>query len=158
MEQQRIKASWLTTPPSLSELAREVLSGFDLDIPTQSDETALVERLVGSLRVSGFTEQLTSEKDISLASDIVRNKIVAYRKHLAKAYAKDYIDKNLKTAAAGATTAVAADNTSEKFLEIEALMKKGKCPRCKTSMTPVKLRRYEAANFCSSCRTTVWTN
>lgn len=151
----RVKASWLITPPSLPDLTREVLASFDLDLPTARDETSLVERIVGTLRVSGFSDPIDM-KDHLLAEDIVRKKIVAYQKHIAKAYAQDFIEKNVKTAAAEATAVVAFEDTSDKFLEIEALMKKGMCPRCKTSMAPVKLRRYEEANYCNGCRTTVW--
>jgi len=151
------------TTNSLHDLARNVLAEFDLDIPTVADKTSLVERMVGNLRVSGFSDPISKGKDLTVAEGILRSMILRYRnsKKLAEAYAKAHIDTVLKTAAsvaAEATTAVVADNTSDKFLEIEALMKKGLCPRCKTSMAPVKLHKYQIANFCSGCRTTVWKN
>jgi len=138
---------------SLHNLARDVLAEFPTDMATSIDETSIVERMVGNLRVSGFSDPISSVEDHSTACGILRTLVPRYTKR---------IDTSLvKTAASRSesTTVIAADSgTTDKFLEIEALMKKGLCPRCKTSMSPVKLCKYQVANFCPGCRTTVWKN
>jgi len=113
-----------------------------------------VNRLVGNLRVAGIPDTLDPK------SERVARRI------LSEAISRQ--QKKLRTADAGSTnsaTVVQSSNTDDHFIEIDALISEGKCPRCKTHMVDVKLggynpdtRAYERGMYCKACRTTLPMN
>ena len=94
------------------------------------------ERLVGTLRVSGFTETLVSEAD--------------------KAQALAIITAKLQRAAATLRVAAAPKQGAELFKTIQQLNSEQLCGKCKGKTESVKLANNEAVNFCTTCRCTLW--
>lgn len=122
-----------------------------LDLYTFADRTAVElglsipqatkEKIIGSLRVAGYTF-IETDQDKKIATGIF---VTQARKLMAKAEARK---ASLKTAD--------AQNPKDKFSEIQNLNGKGLCGKCKKPMTNAKLADGEAINFCPTCRVTLW--
>lgn len=118
-------------------------------------DTSEVQRIVGTLRAAGFGYDLSDKDQVlghEIVSDLLRNK------------RKLRVGKVLVTNSDhGQSGRVHSSNSDDRFVEIEAYIEQGKCPRCKTPMTKVKLgsklpnnRDFMGANYCRSCKTTLW--
>ena len=105
-------------------------------------DTATVERMVGSLRAAGFGSTIPAS-EINSVSTLVSSIMDKFG-----------TDSRVRSAS---TTLSSPEDSNETFMNIEALIDKGSCPRCKTAMSPVKLSSKKNANFCPDCRTCVWT-
>lgn len=112
-------------------------------VPGMQFSTKSIQKLVGTLRSAGFSD-IVQEKDFTLGREILTTSLS--------------IKSQLRTASFESAVVVEPTNLRDKFSEMIGLMHKGVCPRCKTSMNPVKLSNYEPANYCSKCRTTLWTD
>ena len=120
-----------------------------------SADTANVQRIVGTLRFAGFSHDL-SEKDELLGKEIIAS-LQPSRSQFRKA---NVVVTNSNRAHPGTVTSA---NSDDRFMEIDAYIQRGTCPRCKTAMVPVKLgtklpqsREFIPANYCKACKTTLW--
>lgn len=118
----------------------------------QSTDIQNVNRLVGNLRVAGIPDTLDRK------SEKIARRIIS--ESLGKLYSRIRKAESTNSTA----SVVQSSNTDDHFLEIDALISQGKCPRCKASMVDVKLgsynpdtRSYERGLYCKACRTTLPT-
>lgn len=117
-----------------------------VEVRGSTPETADVERLVGTLRVAGVSS--SSEKDVKLAKKIVKNNLRTTAVHTAGVQTSKQMELGSMEPVTQAT----------QFKDIEALVKKKQCPRCKTKMVNVKLNDYRTALYCESDKVTLWAN
>lgn len=130
------------------QLVRDILkdAGRESDLRT-------VNRLVGNLRAAG------------LIGDIPESSCAVARQIVTEALERLGEAPSMRTAAtveAKSPSIVESANTDDRFMEIDALIEQGKCPRCKTKMIRVKLseynpetKTYDSGQYCKSCRTTL---
>jgi len=129
----------------------------------QTADTAQIQRLVGTLRSAGFDDEI-QDRELPIVketlADISQQRMLRNRPtHTARAALVDQ----------GRMTSKQMDQMKsvdgmDRFIEIEAYIEKGQCPRCHTAMVKVKLgshvpgdKGYMQANYCKACRTTLWT-
>jgi hypothetical protein len=120
-------------------------------------DTAQVQRLVGTLRSAGFSDELP-ERELLVVRETLAELSQRRKLRTAKLAAPDQGRISPKS---DRTTSV---NSMDKFIEIEAYIEKGQCPRDHTPMAKVKLgshiagaKDYLQAWYCKTCRTTLWT-
>jgi hypothetical protein len=121
-------------------------------------DTAQIQRMVGTLRSAGFADEVP-DHELSTVRETLKDLSQRSQLRTAKAAPVDQ----------GRITPKQPDRMSsvdgmDRFIEIEAYIEKGQCPRCHTSMSKVRLgshvaggKEYMPANYCKACRTTLWT-
>jgi len=118
----------------------------------RKEDLRTVNRLVGNLRAAGVTGEL-SDDVLPLATQLVQEALDRQGVPAVRTAA---------TVEAKSPSIIESSNTDDRFMEIDALIEQGKCPRCKTKMTRVKLseynpetKTYDSGQYCKSCRTTL---
>jgi hypothetical protein len=121
-------------------------------------DTAQVQRLVGTLRSAGFADDLP-DRELSVVRETLAELSQRRQLRTAKLAAPD--QGRISPQQADRMTSV---DGMDRFIEIEAYIEKGQCPRCHTPMAKVKLgshlsggKDFLVANYCKTCRTTLWT-
>lgn len=94
------------------------------------------ERLVGTLRTAGFSETLTTKRD--------------------KAQALAVVTAQINRATTRLRTAAAPKQGADLFRTIQQLNSEKLCGKCKGKTESVKLASNEEANYCPTCRATLW--
>lgn len=115
---------------SLFDFVKRVSGKREVELSTPD-----VQRIVGTLRAAGFVRTVPERLE-GTASEIVNKELLNLRTRRSKIHTAS---KNPK------------EGSTQEFLA-----SKGTCPRCKVSMSSVKLSSYESAFFCSACRATLW--
>jgi ribosomal protein S27AE len=106
--------------------------------------TAAVQRLVGTLRCAGFSDDIVTTEQ-ALAETMLVDRL----RHL---------DDPTLHVASDLSSSISPIPSTAKFEEIDTLRSKNMCPRCKKSMEMVKLANYEKAAYCTSCKVALWTD
>jgi hypothetical protein len=124
----------------------------------QIADTAQVQRLVGTLRSAGFIDEVP-DRELPLIRATLDDLVQRRKLRTAKAAPVDQGRMTQKQ-----LDSMKSIDGMDRFIEIEAYIEKGQCPRCHTPMSKVKLgshisggKDYLQANYCKTCRTTLWT-
>jgi ribosomal protein S27AE len=102
-----------------------------------------VQRLVGTLRVAGFADE------IKPAESLLAQQLIEGRLHKIS-------NGQFRQAAAVSTSKVEPINSKAHFEEIDSFRSKNVCPRCKSNMERVKLANYEESAYCPRCKVALW--
>jgi hypothetical protein len=93
------------------------------------------ERIVGTLRTAGFSEDLSTKRDKEQALGVVTSQL-----------RRAGVERGVTEARGG----------SELFKAIRDLNSAARCGKCKGETEPAKLSNGEEINYCPKCRATMW--